>query len=447
MIYGRLQVDPPSGGEALPPYLQQADFHPGNGFPRLNGRLSLSEHSVTHNSFDSIRLCFRGVIISSIGGKSTLEDIITLTDVKSIADFEPAQNSASQTRHVGFYFEVPTNVSSSEGKLRALPLTTSISGTTGSSQHMAVNDNRTIHGDCEVSYWIEAQFRRRGKQVGYLSEKVKVSFLYPHIRVSLARDAPFVLSARPDLLSRWRFQKGPDLSVTVYPPDTVTERSPQTGKRRLVLPLAATLCLKQSSAGTHSIESRQSMKCSASVKWETDTRFATRSLQVGAGRLNSGEIVQKITTASVQKHTILFRPLPQYDDRPVRSDLDRAQTSLVATSQLELEIPDAICQPSLDGWNFLARTYYLDVTLNFHGIQGAPKYNIQKRIPLRVSALRRTDEGVLKDDIAIDVLEMSDDESSVDGRSSDHNSVNDQAEPQGQRTPARRATPPPPYFP
>lgn len=388
-----------------------------------------------------------GVIISSVGGKSAIEDIITLTDIKSTSDFEPAQNTASQTRHVGFYFELPTNASSSQGKLRALPLTTSILGTTRSCQNMAVNDNRTIPGDCEVSYWIEAQFRKGGKQVGYLDEKVKVSFLYPRLHVSLARDVPFVITAKPDLLSRCRFQKGPDLSVTLYAPDMVAERNQQTGKRRLVIPLAATLGLKPSATGTNSIESRQSMKCSASIKWEVDTRFSTRSVHVGGGRLNSGEMVQKTTTASVQKDTILFRPLPQYDDRAVRSDVEPNQTSFIATSQLELDVPDAVCQPSLDGWTYLARTYYLDITLNFHGIQGAPKYNVQKRMPLRVSAVGRTGEGILKDDIAIDVLEMSDDESTVDGISSDLNSVSEQTELQEQRAPSRRATPPPPYFP
>ncbi|KAJ9637932.1 hypothetical protein H2204_004522 [Knufia peltigerae] len=447
MIYGRLQVNPPSVGEALPPYLQQADANPSNASSRLSGRLSVSERSVTQNAFDSIRLCLRGVIISSVGGKNALEDIITLTDIKSVSDFEPVQDAANQTHHVEFYFEVPTNASSSLGRLRALPLTMTISGTTRSCQNMAVNDNRTIHGDCEVSYWIEAQFRKGSKQVGYLSEKVKVSFLYPRLHVSLARDMPRVLSAKPDLLSRCRFQKGPDLSVTLYAPDMLAERSQQTGKRRLVLPLAATLGSRTSATGNNSIDSRQSMKCSACIKWEVDTRFSTRSVHVGGGRLNSGEMVQKTTTASVQKDTILFRPLPQYDNRAVRSDVDRSQTSFIATSQLELEVPDAVCQPSLDGWTYLARTYYLDITLNFHGLQGAPKYNVRKRIPLRVSAIGRTDEGILKEDIAIDVLEMSDDGSSVDGRSSDLNSLSDRMEPQEQRAPSRRATPPPPYFP
>ncbi len=60
MIYGRLQVEPPSTDEALPPYLQQADLNPNNRFSRLNGRLSVSDSSIQQKAFDTVRLCFRG---------------------------------------------------------------------------------------------------------------------------------------------------------------------------------------------------------------------------------------------------------------------------------------------------------------------------------------------------------------------------------------------------
>ncbi|KAK7883739.1 hypothetical protein LTR67_010901 [Exophiala xenobiotica] len=450
MIYGRLQVEPPSMDEALPPYPQEADLNPNNSSSRLNGRLSVSEASIQQNAFDTVRLCFRGVILSSVGCKNAVEDIITLTDIKSISEFgrsgptEP--NANDRARHAGFYFELPTNAFTSQGKVRALPLTTNISGTTRLPQNTGVNDNRAIPGECEVSYWIEAQFHLGGRQVGYLSEQVKISSLYPRLAASLSQGMPLTLAAKPDLLSRCRMQKSPDMSVTLYEPDMLIERSQQPAKRRMILPIAVTIDMQQPSAGIKSIDSRQSIECTAAVKWEVDTRFSVGSAHASSKRSMPGESVQKTTTASTQKETILFRPLPSYDGQAAPGSRNANSASYIATSQLDLDVPDAVSQPSLHCWAQLWRTYFLDVSLSFNGLKGAPKYCVHSRIPLQVSAIGRRPEDIFKDDITIDVAEISDDGDSTDGADSNLVPEAGEAQCEGQRTPTRGTTPPPPYF-
>ncbi len=373
-----------------------------------------------------------------------------MTDIKSISEFgrsaptEP--NANDRACHAGFYFELPTNALTGQGKVRALPLTTNISGTTRLNQSTTVNDNRAIPGECEVSYWIEAQFRLSGRQVGYLSEQVKISSLYPRLVASLSQGLPLTLAAKPDLLSRCRMQKSPDLSVTLYEPDMLIERSRQSAKRRVILPIAVTIDSQQHSAGTKSIDSRQSIKCTAAVKWEVDTRFSVGSVHTSSKRSKPGETVQKTTTASTQKEAILFRPLPSYDGQAALGSRHANPASYIATSQLDLDVPDAVSQPSLNCWAQLSRTYYLDISLSFHGLQGAPKYSVHSKIPLLVSAIGRRPEDVLKEDITIDVAEMSDDGDSTDSVDSNLVPETDQAPCEGQRTPARRTTPPPPYF-
>jgi hypothetical protein len=417
-----------------------------------------------------------------VGYKSALEDIITLTDIKTLDDFEPAvcvtgqaqADDSRRGRHADFYFQIPTTsngTASDGGKRRPLPLSTIVTGTTRSptaqygqttSASLNGNESQLVRGECEVSYWIEAQFRRAGQQVGFLSEPVNITSLYPRLQVSLGGNS---MKAKPDLLARCKYllqKTAPDLSVTLYEPDVKIERDAVTGKRHIVLPLAvsmdlptpATAATATAAPRSKTIDSRQSFKCSVEAKWEVITRFSALPAPANAERLRPGEMIRKTTVASTHKSTILFRPLPRYDESSspnltVKSA--HATPSYIATSQIDLAVPAAVSQPSLR-WEHFSRTYSLDLTLNFHGLQGAPKYTIHSNIPLSITSYGTKAEDVLKDGMVVNVASAdSDDDDEEDDDDSDEDEIEPSRAPppptaQTQIPISRKRTPPPPYF-
>ncbi|OQV00429.1 hypothetical protein CLAIMM_05923 [Cladophialophora immunda] len=450
MIYARLQVGRPTAGEAVPPMPDNVDDVACNRAPsRINGRLSVLDDSIRRQAFDTVQLGLRGVITSSVGYRHVLEDIITLTDVKAVSDFRQttciSETDTRKGRHLDFYFELPTTISSEAGIFRPLPLSGVFKGTTTVTQSTALNDHRVTHGDCEVSYWIEAQFRLSGLQVGFLNQHIQISSLYPCLRATPTRGTPLTIRAKPDILARCRFQKIPSLSLTLPEADLTIKREPQTGKRQISVPLTVAMDASESLP----MDARQSLKCSVEVKWEVNTRFSITPGRPSAARLRAGEVIYKTTTASTQKSTILFRPLPQYDDpRRAQNAKKNPAEPYVATSQLDLAVPDAVSQPSID-FRYLSRTYTLDLSLTFHGGHGAPKYSLHTSIPLSVTAYGSKADDAAKHQVVVDVSEINQGLES-DGEEDDLGAllaplgIGATQRQQSQRTTTR--TPPPAYF-
>ncbi|EXJ73508.1 uncharacterized protein A1O5_03269 [Cladophialophora psammophila CBS 110553] len=388
-----------------------------------------------------------GVITSSVGYRNALEDIITLTDVKAVSDFRQCtcigQEDTRKGRHLDYYFELPTTISTADSRFRPLPLTGAFTGTTTIVQSTALSDHRVAHGECEVSYWIEAIFRLSGMQVGFLNQHIQISSLYPSLRASLRKGTPLTIRAKPDILARCRFQKCPDLSLTLPEGDMTIQHDPKTGKRHISLPLAVAMGASES----FPMDARQSLKCSVEAKWEVNTRFSVTPGHPSIERLRAGEAVYITTTASTHKTTILFRPLPQYDDQRAQNVRTNAVDPYLATSQLDMPVPDAVSQPSLN-WKYLSRTYRLDLSLTFHGGQGAPKYSLHTGIPLSIAAYGSKADDAAKNQVVVDVSEVASDRES-DGEDDLSDllvplGMSAMQRPQGQRASTR--TPPPAYF-
>jgi hypothetical protein len=341
-----------------------------------------------------------GVIISAIGQRRVLEDIISLTDVRSAADFRTSISvegvNPAGRRHLDFYFEFPTGTTTSQGIFRHLPLSGVIKGTTTLPQQKAcLNDNRAIQGACEVSYWIEARFRLAGAEVGFLTQHVQVTSLYPRLRVALARSSSLSFKGKPALLSRCKLQKFPSLELTVFDvADEDPESSAQPGKRRVRIPLV----VRMDRQNATSTQTRQSLKCDVEAKMEIRTRF---SVLPQSKRLDAGDSIPKTTTMSNSKSTILFRPLPRYDERV----LDSADPYL-ATSELLLDLPERLSQPSME-WKYLSRSYTISLNLRFRSTQGAPGYNVLANVPILVIAQGSSDNDTIKEDVTVDISETT----------------------------------------
>lgn len=450
MIYAKLQISSPPERPNAP-----------NGRRRLSGRLSVLDDSIKQHAFDTVQLCFRGkialsnwpiqishlnsgIIASCIGEKTSLEDIITLTDIKAAGDFHPhvisCQKQSTQGYCVDFFFQLPTHASASTGTSKSLPWTTVIEGSTSVTQSTAMNDRHVVQGECEVSYWIEAQFRSRGEQVGSLHQSVRITAIYPHLQISLSHGEPITVQATPDLLTRWTMQKSPKLSVSIYEPDIAIEQDHKTGKRQISIPIAVAMDLQKLPRGDHCFDSRQSLKCLVEAKWHVKDRFSVIPVR-GKDRIPvRGEVIHKTSTASTQKSSVLFRPLPLYEDNDKKRGQHK-QTSYVGASELELSVPLAVSQPSLC-WNHYARSYTLELSLTFHSLQGAPKYKVHSVIPVTISTQNSSTENQ-KDEVIVGVVETD-----SDGLEEDTLDEQESNTPESPRQVQRliTRTPPPAYF-
>lgn len=327
-----------------------------------------------------------------------------MTDIKTINDFHANSNhdrtDSHKARHLEFFFYVPTAVSSATGQRRAIPLTTTVSGNTSVTNHTALNDRQVIKGNVEVSYWIEAQFRQGGRLVGHLHETVQLKYQHQRLCATLSNGSPLTIRAKHSLLSKIKVQKVPELNVSMYEPDLTLERKPGTEKCRITIPLAVTL----DGDSSPPLDARQSLKCGVEVKWEIHHRFTTATtLSSSVVRPTAGEIIYKTTTASTHKANVLFRPLPHYELRPANNN------TYTAAAELDLDVPDSVTQPSTR-WEHYSRTYSLNLSLSFSGIQGAPKYAVRSSVPVTVSASTRPC-GVDKDGVVVDMIETVSDES------------------------------------
>jgi len=242
-------------------------------------------------------------------------------------------------------------------------------------------------------------------------------------------------------------QKTPKMSISIYEPEITIRRDRKTGKRQISIPIAVAMDIQNPLGGYTSIDTRQSLKCSVDARWQVSDRFSIVPAR-GKDRIPlRGEVINKTSTASTQKSNILFRPLPLYEDSDTGKDKP-SQTSYVAASALELSVPDAISQPSLC-WNHYARSYTLDLSLTFHGLQGAPKYKANSIIPVAVTTQYANVER-LKDQIVVGVLETHPDEMDDEDEDGELDVRRPNANApvpllrQGQRTASR--TPPPAYF-
>ncbi|KIV96558.1 hypothetical protein PV10_00407 [Exophiala mesophila] len=407
MIYARVQVASLLDGSGKP----HSGYHPTTESERsilIKGRLSVLDDSVKIQAFDTVRLSFRGVIASCIGKKSMLEDVITLTDIKTINDFRTNSNhdqtDAPKARHLEFFFHVPTTITSASGQRRVIPLTTTVSGNTNVTNHTALNDRQLIKGNVEVSYWIEAQFRQAGREVGHLHETVQLRYQHRRLCASLTNGSPLTMRAKHGLFSRYKLQKAPALNVSIDEADIVLERGPDAGQCRITIPLAVTM----EGDLAPSLDARQSLKCGVEAKWEIHNRFSTATRRpLGGVRPTAGEIIYKTTTASTHKADILFRPLPRYESRSPSANTNT--NSYAAAAQLDIDVPDSITQPSTR-WEHYSRTYSLDLSLSFNGIQGAPRYTVRSSVPITISALTRTCD-INKDGVVVNMIETVSDES------------------------------------
>ncbi|KIW31830.1 uncharacterized protein PV07_03423 [Cladophialophora immunda] len=384
MVLARLYVAPPTFLERPFHEFDQATSSVKDQVCRLDCRLGVLEQSVRQRAFDCVHLYFKGTIKSSIDSRTATEDIISLADIKLLPDFVPRLSESHPVSnidafHAEFHFDVPTVIATASGVYRPLPLSTIVTGSASVTQTSALTDHRILRGKCQVSYWVEAQFHSGGRRIGGVREAVQISAPYPALRAYLPVRSPVTVQATPNVLTRYMFQKSPDLSVTLYGFDMLIARHEGTDKPQSAL-LTAALEMKGSPcAESGTFDSRQSFQCAVEAKWAVGTRFSIVSTAGNARRLKVGESIYIKTTLSTQSTSPVFRPL-----LPEKGDHTWTEPSFpVAAAQLILSVPRAISQPSYH-FDHLSRAYYLDLSFSFLNIPGVPRHHAHINIPITV---------------------------------------------------------------
>lgn len=223
-------------------------------------------------------------------------------------------------------------------------------------------------GLCEVSYWLDAEFRLNSKQVGYLSKHVEVPSFYSCLQASIERPVHFPLKVASDWLWGSRHGKTANFSLLLQQ----IERRPTVYLKTKEFTCASfSLGMTLKALGIAGItlpwDTRQSLKCYINCKWEAKVSFSPiqdhGNMKAEHGRL----IFEVASPTSTERHTVYFRP----ETKLVSSNY------YVAMSELDLSLPEFIQQPSCQ-FGLLSREYTLKLSLAFDKIGGISLPEIQK---------------------------------------------------------------------
>jgi hypothetical protein len=345
----------------------------------------VSARSIEHNLFDALFLKFRGeklpikyhcvihsdlsfagIVLVSYDDETSIEDLITLTDVKSLAQF--GNDPATGNSNVDFQFDLPIDAPKLFGGTRYLPGSGVIRGYSYEAPSPGCFSNqRMVEGLCEVSYWIDAEFRLKGQQVGCLTRHVEVSNFYHCLQVSIERPLHFPLKVAGGYFSKYSYEKAVNLSLVlqqVEPRQTVHNKTNGTPCGSLSLGL--TLNARNAADIPLSWDTRQSLKCYVDCKWEAKVLFSTIKDQPNMKLERERLAFDSAAATSTERCCVYFRP-----ETKVTSSLYYA-----AISELDLLVPKFIQEPSYH-LGLLSREYTLKVSLAFDKLGGLVLPGIQ----------------------------------------------------------------------
>lgn len=308
-----------------------------------------------------------------------------MTDIKSLAQF--GDDPTSGNRSVNFQFELPRDAPKLLGGTRYLPQSGITSGYACETPSPGYsNSQRTVEGACEISYWVEAEFRLKKQQTGCLTRHVEISDFYPHLHISLQRPIHLSQKLAAGYLSNRTFDKVINVSLVLeqLEPCRNVDDGDTNGIRYVSLPM--TLAMNTPSVANSFLpwDTRQSLKCYFEYRWEMKTSFSTNKGQPDA-MLDRERLVFKSTSTAVTKRChVYFRPATN----------SVVSNHYVAISQLDLAVPDFIKEPSYE-WGLLSRQYSIHVSLAFEKLEGQliPKFQTVLRLMVDAGEIFAEDIG------------------------------------------------------
>lgn len=306
----------------------------------------------------------------------SVEDLITLTDVKPLTHFH--DDSVASNRAANFQFDLPSDLSTIWGGTRYLPRPAIFNFNLFKPPSPGgLNDQRMVKGVCEVLYWIEVEFRLRGVSVGYLSKHIGISELYPCLQVCIDRPIHVSFQILPGYFAKSSHPTAINVALTLGQSDPCVrgqERDKQ-GTRYVSFPVTLTMNTRSVAGEFLNWDTRQSLKCHIKATWSMKVSVSPSRDQARA-KVDSKRFVSKpTTTTSIESCVIFFRPVLYSGKTMVEAAKPIPCQSYAAISQLQIAIPDFIREPSYQ-WELLSKEYHLEILLAFDNLEkiSLPKF-------------------------------------------------------------------------
>jgi len=365
------RTTPTRTGFEQAPYFASLNQSRIHGGVRQEGNLFVPAYSVQRTSFDTVQICLRGCIRSSIGSKTVIEDLVSLTDVRTIEDFHQA--TPSDERLLNFTFDVPATSRVQNGKdlghELSLPPSLSLTGSSYITNSTALSDRRLLSGACDVSYWLEANFLQGEELTQRVQHPIKLAFSATGVHLGSPSNALDVAKvvARPSLLQRcWSKDSPPGLVFSVFKPHAESiVQAPNGRVESIAFPVSISLPHSSHATAAACLLQQQSLRCSIEARWEMGTRFT------GPRQNGAHQTITRIWTSSAAQCKLDLPPLCKLD-----------AGVYAATSELVLSIPELIQGTSIST-DLLSRAYLVDLTLKLEADR-LPKYQAKIRIPVSV---------------------------------------------------------------
>ena len=239
-----------------------------------------------------------------------------------------------------------------------------------------MNDQHQVHGKCEVSYWIEAEFSHKG----ILMRRLRCPFelLMPTGPIT------FVLSAIPGHCDFAAKPQAKSLVRNGWPLKSKSRLTPRlaihvgeqwialssTMHQTVAIPLTLSMRLSLLFGDGLSVENMLQygiQGCTVDAKWYKKQTFGNSGLPASTNLSDPtlGVNITRLTVAN-QKTTLDFPPLYQeetWDSQSKDSTIPRL-TRFSASTMLELLLPDTISAPSICT-NLLTVNYELELLMSF----------------------------------------------------------------------------------
>ncbi|RVX70999.1 hypothetical protein B0A52_06157 [Exophiala mesophila] len=324
--------------------------------------------------FDIVLLKVRGIVLISHSDEASIEDLITLTDVKSLAHFEKDAETGDSVAN--FHFDLPIDAPKLFGGTRYLPQSGATKGHASQSPSPGcLGSPRIVEGLCEVFYWIDAEFRLKGQNVGCLSKHLDVSKLYPGFRISFQQPIHLPLKVSGGLFQKPSHEIEVNLSLVLQqgePPQKAQDEA--HGSSNVSLQLGLAMNAQSVSERRLPWNARQSLKCYIDYKWETKFSFATGRDQKQTNPDCKPLVFRSSSQTSTKRCCVYLRPEVVHSSSHYYS----------ALCQLDLTVPKFIQEPSFQR-ELLAREYNLIVSITFDRLDGLRLTGIERVFELLVS--------------------------------------------------------------
>ncbi|KPI36774.1 uncharacterized protein AB675_11853 [Cyphellophora attinorum] len=375
---------------------------------QIHARIRVLPKASDASPFDSATFTLYGAVKTEIGSKFALREIFEISDDKSWLEFEPCYKESAES-YVDVTFDIlPKDDASDKSSSQSFVPSLSLSGQTTVTTSDVLTSQQIIKGQCDVFYWIEAEFWHHRQVVHRMKVNVHVSKSTAPIQMQVTAATPAELLTTPvKPQKRAMLRRGWPLKLKKYLTPKISVHVPNdlgmvyaattksyTDYQLIAVPL--TFLLETPPADEPKLTDMMGRflgTASVEAKWYTTKTFSTANIAAQNPDKNNS-LTPRITTRSVvtQKQHLSFPPF--YQERAFQTLAGEDHTSRYsATAIFEILLPDTIRCPTVDT-ELLKVAYDLELKISMEGNNTAAEKDLgivpcaaKLRFPVRVETM------------------------------------------------------------